>query len=67
MVEDCWQWLRIAGSENGKTERARLCCDGLFSVGKKGVLMCLVSPFSKPKIGTESDEYEYTYGHNGTN
>lgn len=25
--------------------------------------MCLVSPFSKPKIGTESDEYEYTYGH----
>lgn len=60
--------LEIAGSENGRVERARLCCDdGLFSLGKKEVLICLVSIFSKPKIGTGSDDYEYTYGDNGTN
>lgn len=59
--------MRIAGRENGRVERTRLGHDGFFSVGKKEALMCLMSIFSKPKIGTESDKCEYTYGHNGTN
>ena len=51
---------RIAGNENGRVGRARLGHAELFSVGKKEVLVCLVSIFSKPKTGTESDEYEHT-------
>lgn len=56
---------RTAGSENSRLEeQGQAMMDS--SQSKKEVLICLVSIFSKPKIGTVSDEYEYTQGHNGT-